>query len=80
MASIADNETNVVTLGKVDGSNHIVGRGDIDRVVNIVAQETRAALEREGVTAVIGKVGLHDGRRGCDAVIVNILFSLFLSE
>lgn len=80
MASVANDEANVVLLGKVDGSNHIVGRRDIDRVVNIVAQKTRAGLEREGVTAVVGKVGLHDGRRRCDAVTVSIRFSLSLLE
>lgn len=63
MTSIADNEANVVPSGKVDGSNHIVGRGNIDSIVDVVAHETRLGLCREGVTAVVGKEGLHDGRR-----------------
>lgn len=67
VTSVANDEANVVRLGKFDGSNHIVRRGDIDGVVNVVAQETRLGLRGEGITAVIGKVGLHNGRRGCDA-------------
>ena len=63
MAGVTDDETDVVLLGKVDSSNDIVGRRDIDGVVNVVAHQTRAGLGREGVTAVIGKVGLHDGGR-----------------
>lgn len=44
MTSVADDEANVVLLGKVDGSNHIVGRGNIDSIVDVVAHETRAGL------------------------------------
>ena len=73
MTSVADNEANVVLLGKVNSSNHIVSRGDIDRIVNVVAHQTRAGLCSKGVTAVVGKVGLHDGRRGCNAIIVSFV-------
>lgn len=44
MTSVADDEANVILLGEIDGSNYIVGRGNIDRIVDVVAHETRAGL------------------------------------
>lgn len=67
MTSVANDKADVVLAGEVNGGNHIVAGGDIDGVVDVVAQSTRLGLCGEGITALVGKVGLHDGRGGFNA-------------
>lgn len=80
MTSVANDKADVVLAGEVDGSNHIVARGDIDGVIDVVAQGTRLGLCGEGVTALVGKVGLHDGRGGFNAAHIEVSFLLAIKH
>lgn len=60
MTGVPDHETDVVLLGELDRSNNIVGRGDVDGVAHVVAKQAGPGLRLERITALVGKVGLHN--------------------
>lgn len=53
MPSVSDDEANVVLLCKCKASFDMLGGGDIDGVINIVAQLTRGRRWREGIAALV---------------------------
>lgn len=63
MTSVADDEADVLSPGKVDGSNDVLSSLSSDCISDIVAQCARLALSSEGVTALVGKERGHDGSR-----------------
>lgn len=63
MAGVADDEADVVIVGKVDGGGHIGSRPDIDGVPHVVAQGAGLVLRSEGVAALVGKEWGHDRSR-----------------
>lgn len=60
MTGIADDETDIVSLGKLDGGDNVVAGRDIHCVAHIVAQQTGPAPRGERITALVGKVILHN--------------------
>ena len=68
MTSVPNNETDVVGFGELNRSNDIGGRGDVDGVAHVVAEHASLRLGSERVTALVGKVGLHHGRRRHKAI------------
>ncbi len=50
MARVSDNEADIIVLGKVDRFDNILGTGNIDSIVNIVAQGAGPGLRLPGVT------------------------------
>lgn len=80
MTSVANDKADVVLLGEFDGGNHIVAGGYIDGIIDVVAQETRLGLCGEGVTALVGKVGLHDGRGGFNAAHFRSAFAVVMEH
>lgn len=68
MASIANDETDVVSLGKLDGGDNVVAGRDIRCVAYIVAQQTWPAHRSKWITALVRKVSLHNRRRGIEAI------------
>lgn len=60
MTSVADDETDVVLAGEIDGGHDISRGRDIDSIVDVVAELTRARRSGPRVTALVGEEGLHD--------------------
>lgn len=60
MARVFDDKTDVVSLGKLDGRDNVVARRDIHRVAHVVAQQTGPAHRGKRITALVGKVSLHN--------------------
>lgn len=59
MTGVADKEANIVVPRKFDGFRNVLSRGDLDGVVDIVAQQTRRGPVREGIARLVCEVGLH---------------------
>lgn len=59
MTRVANHETDVVFRGELHSSNNVVSAGDVDGVVDIVAEHARLVLGSKGVAALISEVGLH---------------------
>lgn len=64
MASVADDETNVVLAGELDGGRDVSRGGDVHGVVDVVAELTRTVFGGPGVTGLVRKEGLHNGGGG----------------
>ena len=52
---VADDEADVVGLGKVHGRHDVGGRAHVDDIANVVAQATGAGPRRKGVTTLVGE-------------------------
>lgn len=59
MPGITDHEANIVFLGEFDCRHNILACGHVDRVIDVIAQQARAVLCSERVTALIGEICLH---------------------
>ena len=69
MARVSHDEADVVQLGEPHCGLHVGSARGPDGVVNIVAQLARRRPVGKGVAALVGKVRLHDGRRGLHAAV-----------
>jgi hypothetical protein len=70
MARVANDNTDVVVLCKLERTGDILGLGGLDRVGNVVAELAGNTPVGKGVTALVGKVRLHDRVRGWSAGIM----------
>lgn len=68
MACVTNDKAEIVAVGKVDSVYHMLGSGYIDSIANIIAKQAWLLLRGEGITTLVGKAGLHNGRGRWDAV------------
>lgn len=67
MASVADNEANIIFASKVHGSNNLITGGDINGVADVVTERARLGLGGERIACLVRKVCLHHRRGGVKA-------------
>lgn len=67
VTSVADKEANIVVPRKLDGLRNVLSRGDLDGVVDIVAQPTGRGPVGEGIARLVCEVRLHHRGRGWEA-------------
>lgn len=63
MASVANDDTDVVVLGEPQRSGNIGGLLNINSIADVVAECARDRSVRERIAALIGEICLHDRRR-----------------
>ena len=63
MASILDHQSDIPISGELDARYDITGVCDVDRILDIIANETFSGLWCERIATLIEKNGTHDRRR-----------------
>jgi hypothetical protein len=61
MSCVLNNESNILVLGKLEACSDVCRRGNIDRVVNVIAQCAGCCLRSIRIAAL--EIRCHDGRR-----------------
>lgn len=70
MTSVTDNNSEVIGLGEFESIANVCGAADIDSIANIVAEGAGNSSISKRVAGLVGKVGLHNRRRGGNAKTV----------